>query len=299
MVKLKSLVLNIIATLFFTAAFFLLFMGIILFFLPVDFREFKAKAEQELPARVVETGIVNEQLEQSLGLNSMTDEEFQLLLQQLILQCQTGEGAPEGVCQDLLAGNVQTREDLKRSFGEHSLGPQIRDSIKSGFDGMEEWISSSQQFILPIAVLILISLVIGILFIAWESWEYQDFPHSLAGYFWGFSFFNFISLVILWFTLSSLNEWLAEQVSNTLIGSFSNQGLTGLQLKELVDIVVGFFLQQVRPFLVKPLIIYGALSLVSFVATKLTKAHKHEKPEEEKKPEKPKEDVKKDELGKK
>lgn len=291
MVNLKSILVNLFITLMFTVSFSTLFLAISLYFLPGDFQELRTGAESELPGRIANSTAVEKLMEQMPGLGSVREEEFQVLMQGLQLQCQMTGLDPQIalLCEEMETGRLQTQQDYQRVVRESIVVGPLRLEIRRLFVEMQQGVDQARGSVWIAVLVSLATFVIGALLVAvdiafiWKEWGVRNFIHQLAGYTWGFAFFTFLPLLLLWLIFPWASNWLLGQIERIVLQQFSGAGelaLGGDMVKELVGIVGRFMLDALQKALVKPMAVWGVISLAALVVRLLT--GKKKEPEKEK-----------------
>lgn len=295
MVNLKSLFLNFFAITLFTISFGALFVGISLYFLPQDFQEFRTSVENELPTKLANSPTIDRLVEESLPLEEISDQDFQLVLQGFYLQCQIGaieDEFIESMCDDILAGRIHTKDDVVQLAKEKLITSQLEGALKGPFDEMEGTVRETQQFLPLVLIVFLVTAVLGSLIVLIDTWNIKYCIHNLAGYALGYSFFTFLPLLLLWIALPFVvNEWLLDQVMDVVTQELESQAGSMMELdqimevvQELVQIIGQFMVELLQKLIFKHLVIWGIVAFCAFVVYLLTwgKKKKKEKKKDQK-----------------
>ena len=272
MVNLKSVVLGLLTSFFFMLTFTLLFFSILMYFLPADFQTFKEKAEEELPRRIIAQGALDELGEEMRGVEALTGEEFQLMLVALQTECRQEESrADAALCEAIAAGEIRTKQDFIRFFNQQTMEPALREGVRDALGRVESWIVKAEGFLPLVIVGFLISFGIASLLLYWEHAE--GFLHAMLVTVNRSLFMNLLSVLSIWLLVPFSAGWLAEQVGGIAMAQLAEEA-EGVPVQALVEIVVEFFLEEMRTFLFKPLVVYAVLAGAMWAGTKVTKTQR-------------------------
>jgi len=86
-------------------------------------------------------------------------------------------------------------------------------------------------------------------------------------------FMNLLSVLSIWLLVPFSAGWLAEQVGGIAMAQLAEEA-EGVPVQALVEIVVEFFLEEMRTFLFKPLVVYAVLAGAMWAGTKVTKTQR-------------------------
>lgn len=272
MVNLKSVVLGLLTSFFFMLTFTLLFFSILMYFLPADFQTFKEKAEEELPRRIIAQGALDELGEEMRGVEALTGEEFQLMLVALQTECRQEESrADAALCEAIAAGEIRTKQDFIRFFNQQTMEPALREGVRDALGRVEGWVARAEAFLPLVIVGFLISFGIASLLLYWEHAE--GFLHAMLVTVNRSLFMNLLSVLSIWLLVPFSAGWLAEQVGGIAMAQLAEEA-EGVPVQALVEIVVEFFLEEMRTFLFKPLVVYAVLAGAMWAGTKVTKTQR-------------------------
>jgi|GEM_PF-5820527 len=266
MLGIKSLLLNGFAAVFFIPAFVFLFLSLAVFMLPAELADLRVEAEERIPEAIAESDTTQELIDSEFP-EDMTSEEFSVMMVQFKEQCRIGkvDDGAEGICSEVVSGEIRTKQELKDAYIEKILVPDMREGVGEFFSNLEDNTESLGVLGGLFVALFLVTLIIGCGFLFLNNMLNPfKFGKSVATYVFFFSLLTLLGTFIIWMMIPGMVNGLMDHVKEN-----SEKGVQETQLMtEVLDVTSEISIDWGRGFVQKLMIIFGVLAGVGFLVKK-------------------------------